>query len=52
MTEEKTKAFISVKSVSWFIIASAVCIAYYISIDLGLMKAQGLDFMYLWNASK
>ena len=50
MTEETQKKFITAKSVTWFILASAVCIAYYIMIDIGLMKAQGLDFFYLWNA--
>ena len=50
MNEETTKKFITAKSVSWFLIASVVSIAYYIMIDIGLMKAQGLDFFYLWNS--
>lgn len=50
ITDEKPKKFITVKSVTWFILASAVCICYYIFIDWALMQAQGLDFLYLWHS--
>ena len=46
---EKPKKFITPKSIIWFIIASIAMIAYYQLIDYGLMKVQGLDYMYLWN---
>lgn len=47
--EEQPKKFITPKSIIWFTIASIVMIAYYTLIDFGLMKVQGLDYMYLWN---
>ena len=50
MIEEKPKKFITAKSITWFVIASVVSIGYYIMIDIGLMKAQGLDFFYLWHS--
>ncbi|MBI5427927.1 MAG: hypothetical protein HZA02_06565 [Nitrospinae bacterium] len=50
--KEEQKPFVTVKSVSWFIIASMVCIGYYVMIDIGLMKVQGLDFFYLWTSGK
>ncbi len=49
---EETKPFVTVKSVSWFVIASVVAVAYYVMIDIGLMKVQGLDFFYLWTSGK
>lgn len=49
MTETK-KSWVTPKSVINFLIAGAVMGAYYLFIDWGLMKAQGLDFFYLWNS--
>ena len=48
-TEEQPKKFITPKSIIWFTIASIVMIGYYTLIDYGLMKVQGLDYLYLWN---
>ena len=48
--EEPPKKFITGKSIIWFIIASIAMIAYYQLIDYGLMKVQGLDYLYLWNS--
>lgn len=49
---EKPRKFITGKSITWFIIASIVMIAYYTLINFGLMKVQGLDYLYLWNIGK
>ena len=49
MTETK-KCWITPKSVINFLIAGAVMAVYYYFIDIGLMKAQGLDFLYLWHS--
>ena len=40
---EEKKKFITMKSITWFIIASVVMIGYYSLINYGLMKVQGLD---------
>lgn len=48
ITEENRK-FITPKSIVWFLIASVVMVAYYTVVDYGLMKVQGLDYLYLWN---
>jgi len=47
---EENKRFITPKSIIWFLIAAAAMSVYYLVIDIGLMKVQGLDFFYLWNA--
>ena len=47
--EEQPRKFITPKSIVWFTIASIVMICYYTLIDYGLMKVQGLDYLYLWN---
>lgn len=49
---EEKKKFITVKSIIWFIIASIVMIGYYSLINYGLMKVQGLDYMYLFNSGE
>ena len=49
---EEKKKFITAKSIIWFIIASIVMIGYYSLINYGLMKVQGLDYMYLWNSGE
>ena len=46
---EENRKFITPKSIVWFLIASVVMIAYYTVVDYGLMKVQGLDYLYLWN---
>ena len=46
--QEETKPFITVKSVTHFMIAAVVMFAYFFLIDWSLMKVQGLDFFYLW----
>ena len=48
-TVEEKKRFITGKSIIWFIIALTCMTCYYIFINWGLMKVQGLDFYYLWN---
>lgn len=48
--QEQPKKFITTKSIIWFIIASIAMIGYYSLINYGLMKVQGLDYMYLWNS--
>jgi len=49
---DENKKFITPKSVVWFIIALTCMGFYYLMIDIGLMKVQGLDFFYLWNSGK
>ncbi len=49
---EKPRKFVTAKSITWFIIASIAMITYYTLINFGLMKVQGLDYMYLWNVGK
>jgi hypothetical protein len=44
------RKFITGKSITWFIIAFIVVSFYYLFINWGLMKVQGLDYFYLWNA--
>ncbi len=44
------KPFITAKSIIWFIIAMIACSFYYLLINIGLMKVQGLDFFYLWTS--
>lgn len=46
---EENRKFITPKSIVWFLIASVVMIAYYQVVDYGLMKVQGLNYLYLWN---
>lgn len=48
--QEEPRKFITPKSIIWFIIALVVCSFYYLTINIGLMKAQGLDFFYLWTS--
>ncbi len=50
--DEKPRRFITVKSITFFILASLVCFAYYFFINWGLMKVQGLDFFYLWSSGE
>ena len=45
---EEQRKFITVKSITWFIIALITMSGYYYFINWGLMKVQGLDFHYLW----
>ena len=45
---EDQKKFITGKSITWFIIALIVMTFYYLFINWGLMKVQGLDYFYLW----
>ena len=49
--QEETRPFITVKSITHFIIALVVMFGYYFLIDWALMKVQGLDFFYLWSSS-
>jgi hypothetical protein len=49
---EEKKKFITMKSITWFIIASIAMIGYYSLINYGLMKVQGLDYMYLFNSGE
>ena len=49
---EQPKKFITGKSIVWFLIASVAMIGYYSLINYGLMKVQGLDYMYLWNSGE
>ena len=46
---EEQKKFITPKSIIWFLIAMTVMSGYYLMINYGLMKVQGLDFFYLQN---
>lgn len=48
--QEEQKKFITPKSIIWFIIALIACFFYYLLINIGLMKVQGLDFFYLWTS--
>ena len=48
-TVKEKKRFVTGKSIIWFTIALACMTCYYIFINWGLMKVQGLDFYYLWN---
>jgi hypothetical protein len=48
--QEEQKKFITPKSVIWFMIALVAMAGYYFMINVGLMKAQGLDFFYLWSS--
>ncbi|QPJ66456.1 MAG: hypothetical protein G3M78_14040 [Candidatus Nitrohelix vancouverensis] len=50
IVEDEEKKFITPKSIIWFLIASVGMGFYYLIIDIGLMKVQGLDFFYLWNS--
>lgn len=47
---EEQKKFITVKSISWFIVAFIAMSCYYFFINWGLMKVQGLHFFYLWTS--
>lgn len=48
--QEEQKKFITPKSVIWFLIALTVMGGYYLLVNIGLMKVQGLDFFYLWTS--
>ena len=48
--EEEQRKFVTPKSIIWFIIAMTVMSGYYLMVNIGLMKVQGMDFFYLWNA--
>ncbi len=48
--EEEQRKFITPKSIIWFIIAMVVMSGYYLMINIGLMKVQGMDFFYLWTS--
>ena len=48
--EFEQKKFITGKSITWFIIALIAVSFYYLFINWGLMKVQGLDYFYLWNS--
>jgi len=48
--EDEAKKFITGKSIMWFLIAAIAMGFYYLIIDIGLMKVQGLDFFYLWSS--
>jgi len=48
--QEEQKRFITPKSIIWFIIALIAMAFYYLLINIGLMKVQGLDFFYLWTS--
>ena len=48
--EFEQKKFITGKSITWFIIAFIALCFYYLFINWGLMKVQGLDYFYLWNS--
>ncbi len=48
--EEEQRKFVTPKSIIWFIIAMTVMTGYYLMVNIGLMKVQGMDFFYLWNA--
>ena len=48
--EIEQKKFVTTKSITWFIIAFIAVCFYYLFINWGLMKVQGLDYFYLWNA--
>jgi len=50
--EDEAKRFITGKSIMWFIIAAIAMGFYYLIIDIGLMKVQGLDFFYLWSSGE
>jgi len=43
------KKFITGKSIAWYIMPYIDMFFYYLFINWGLMKVQGLDFYYLWN---
>ena len=47
---EEHRKFITAKSVTWFIIALIGVSFYYLFINWGLMKVQGLDYFYLWTS--
>jgi hypothetical protein len=49
-TADEQRKFITTKSVIWFIIALVIMGGYYLLINIGLMKVQGLDFFYLWSS--
>ncbi|MFQ5449309.1 MAG: hypothetical protein ACE5E9_01700 [Nitrospinaceae bacterium] len=48
--QEETRKFITPKSIIWFIIALIGMAFYFLLINVGLMKVQGLDFFYLWTS--
>jgi hypothetical protein len=50
VTDDKPKQILTAKSITWFLLASIAMVAYYVFIDWGLMKVQGLNFFYLWDA--
>ncbi len=50
--EDEAKKFITGKSIMWFLIAAIAMSFYYLIIDIGLMKVQGLDFFYLWSGGE
>jgi len=50
LIEEEQRKFITPKSIIWFIIAMIAMGGYYLMIDIGLMKVQGMDFFYLWTS--
>ena len=47
---DEKKKFITPKSIIWFLIAMVCMAGYYFLINIGLMKVQGLDFLYLWSS--
>jgi hypothetical protein len=48
--QDEQRKFITPKSIIWFIIALIAMSGYYVMINVGLMKVQGLDFFYLWSS--
>lgn len=48
--QDETRPFVTVKSVTHFIIAAIVMFGYYFLIDWALMEVQGLNFFYLWTS--
>ncbi len=48
--QEEKKRWITPKSILWFIIAFIAMSFYYLLINIGLMKVQGLEFFYLWTS--
>ena len=48
--ELEQKKFITGKSITWFLIALIAMGFYYLFINWGLMKVQGLDHFYLWTS--
>ena len=52
LAADEQKKFITPKSIIWFIIALTCMGGYYLLINIGLMKVQGLDFFYLWSSGR